>query len=1163
MDSETLHYDNARTGWFKRAGGLSDRDSGGRPWGRYAEISLGAPVRGAVMFIQHWTLRGGPRSGETHTMLYMATSANDVVAFSEEDLRTGSNGHIWKTTLAPPSKRKGSNIPPPIGVCSTVVLDPQKRRLFVMALTDDHPSGDAFRIYSLSLDTGNILAQAPIIDRGAGGRPTFIGRDHDQRGALLLDRGHVYSIFADFQANDLGPYYGWLVGCAADNLADQSFLPAARRTHGGGIWGPGGASSDANGNLYVVTGNATDVDDDYWDNLPSGKHPGDYGDFFEAVVRATPTMNVKPQRWDAPIPIPGWWGNETAAGSVVLAHLPGVAQPVLIAFHIDNPSGANHGYYRVGHGLDAAGNVTGGWDAPVEIPGWFGNETQGGGIAVTDLNGDGSPEMVVFHIDHPSGGNQGYYRIGWGLDASGKVTGGWDAPVLIPGWFGNDNQGGGIAIADLNGDGKPELIVFHIDHPAGGNLAYYRVGWSMNSAGVVTGGWSAPTPIIGWWGNENQGGGVAVADLNGDGTPELIVFHIDHPSGGNHGYVRVGWGLSPGGIVTGGWSEPVEVPGWFGNDSQAGSVVVADLNGDGKPELIVSHIDNPSGGNRAFYRIGWGVGLSSALAALDWYLPTDAKPLNNSDSDLGGSSALLLPILRHSGGQLLVTSDKAGNVYLLDSLNLGHWGNEVWRHQSFNGEARCAPAYYRTASGDDLVILSSRRNPGMIAFRVEHASTASPKLVELWRARDVRGNPIELDAAASSPIVVSTSGLERFGTDLAMVWVLDGGTETSKTLRAFDLADGVEIFNSSWRPDDVIVGSVPHYPPINVSDHSVFVGTDMGIACYRLPRIRPTPQLGYVAFHIDDPSGGNHGYYRTGWSVNATGTPTYWDGPRLVPDWFGNDNQAGSIAAADIDGDGRPELIVFHIDHPSGGNHGYYRIGANADLFGRPRSWSAPPIPIPGWFGNETQGGGIAATDLNGDGIPELVVFHIDHPSGGNQGYYRIGWGLDASGKVTGGWDAPVLIPGWFGNDNQGGGIAIADLNGDGKPELIVFHIDNPAGGNQGYYRIGWTLDGAGHVTGGWSNPIAIPGWWGNDNQGGGVAVADVNGDGRPELIVFHIDHPSGGNQGYYRIGRGIDASGHASGGWTDPVAILGWYGNENQGGGIAAVRWPWSWVWS
>ena len=116
---------------------------------------------------------------------------------------------------------------------------------------------------------------------------------------------------------------------------------------------------------------------------------------------------------------------------------------------------------------------------------------------------------------------------------------------------------------------------------------------------------------------------------------------------------------------------------------------------------------------------------------------------------------------------------------------------------------------------------------------------------------------------------------------------------------------------------------------------------------------------------------------------------------------------------------------------------------------------------------------------------------------------------------MTDWWSDIKPVPGWFGSEDQGAGIAIADINGDGWPDLIVFHIDNPGGENHGYYRIGWNLDTNGNVKGGWSDIRPVPGWFGSEDQGAGIAIADINGDGRPDLIVFHVDNPGGENHGY------------------------------------------------
>jgi hypothetical protein len=271
-----------------------------------------------------------------------------------------------------------------------------------------------------------------------------------------------------------------------------------------------------------------------------------------------------------------------------------------------------------------------------------------------------------------------------------------------------------------------------------------------------------------------------------------------------------------------------------------------------------------------------------------------------------------------------------------------------------------------------------------------------------------------------------------------------------------------------------------------------------------------------------------------------------------VPDWFSWDNQGAGIAVAGLEA-GRSDLVVLMVDNPPGVNSGLFRVGRGLSLEGDVAQGWTPWQPIPGWFSWENQGAGVAVADLDDDGRPELIVFMVDNPPEQNQGYYRIGRRLDADGDVTGGWSDWIPVPDWFSWENQYAGIAVADLDDDGRPELIVFMVDNPPEQNQGYYRIGRRLDTNGDVTGGWSEWVPVPDWFSWENQAAGVAVAELDETGMPGLVVFQVDSPPGQNQAFYKIGKNLTVDGSVRGGWSSWLGVPEWFAWENQGGGIAA----------
>jgi len=280
-----------------------------------------------------------------------------------------------------------------------------------------------------------------------------------------------------------------------------------------------------------------------------------------------------------------------------------------------------------------------------------------------------------------------------------------------------------------------------------------------------------------------------------------------------------------------------------------------------------------------------------------------------------------------------------------------------------------------------------------------------------------------------------------------------------------------------------------------------------------------------------------------------------------IPDWFSPVNQGASVAIGDVTGNGTSDLVVLAVDSGQQPNRAAYRVGRDLDadgsIVGGWTQWHA----VPDWTSRDTQGAGIAITDLNGNGRLDVIVLMVDNAAQLNTGAYRVGRDLDADGNVTGGWSPWHDVP-WFSWENQGSGIAVADLSGNQMPDLIVMTIDDPAMQNRGIYRVGRNLDQGGNVTGGWSDWVDMPGWFSWANQGGGVAVADTTGNGHLDIIVFGIDNAPQQNQAFYRIAFDVNADGVPAGaqpgdpqaGWSSLLGVNNWFSWENQGGGIAVV---------
>jgi hypothetical protein len=283
-------------------------------------------------------------------------------------------------------------------------------------------------------------------------------------------------------------------------------------------------------------------------------------------------------------------------------------------------------------GLRAGARVVGsfahGSFDPVFVPG-VGQKADGAGAAVGDINGDGTADLVLLAYDAPSDGSNSFrYRVAWDLKSDGRPSGVSDW-VSVAG-VGANGDGAGVDLADLNGNGTLDMVVMAYDNPDGVNSFRYRVGLDLNAQGR-TGDWGEWKQVTGV-GNRADGAGLAIADLDGNGKPEMVLMAYDGISGIPNSFrYWVGHDLDATGAAASwtGWHQI----GGVGNSADGAGCAFADLDGNGKPELVFLAYDDPADANSFRYRVGWNVGASGTSSSWSTWKQVDG--LGNTASGAG------------------------------------------------------------------------------------------------------------------------------------------------------------------------------------------------------------------------------------------------------------------------------------------------------------------------------------------------------------------------------------------------------------------------------------------------------------------------------------------------------------------------------------------------
>lgn len=395
---------------------------------------------------------------------------------------------------------------------------------------------------------------------------------------------------------------------------------------------------------------------------------------------------------------------------------------------------------------------------------WFGARA----LAIGDCDGDGTDDLLIAARLH----SEGFYRNGRVTVYSGATS---EVLHVFDGEGDNDELGHRLdRIGDLDGDGRADILIGAYQHDQNRGRVYAYSG----RTGELIHSWTGPheNAIFGW-GVSNAG------DATGDGTNDVLIGCVH--------FNPAGVGVRSGGVVLLNGRTGELVFEWTGEakEDEFGfrSDPAGDVDGDGRPDVVIAARGNSEGGLRAGKVYVYSGRTGELIRSILGEAPGDQFGERLwGDFDLNGDrrADLLVGSLRSSAhgsdtGRVYVHSGIDGS--LICTFTGDHGGDQLgYRLKTINdvdGDAVpeiAVSAIFDDASGEDsgsVFIYSGRTRDLLYAYSGE---SAGDRLGRVIQALGDLNNDGYGDFAIASPFVTT----REHGPNTGRVYVYSGRTGT-------------------------------------------------------------------------------------------------------------------------------------------------------------------------------------------------------------------------------------------------------------------------------------------------------------------------------------------------------------------------------------------------
>lgn len=600
-------------------------------------------------------------------------------------------------------------------------------------------------------------------------------------------------------------------------------------------------------------------------------------------------------------------------------------------------------------------------------------------VMVADINGDGKPDLITAN----DGSNSVSVLLNTTTAGSSTVT--FAAQQSFPMGTGPTS----VTVADVNGDGKPDLIVTNIDDN--------NVSLLLNTTAP-----GAATPSFAARQNFATGqlpNSAAVADINGDGKPDLIVANdLDGTFS----------------VLLNATSPSFAPQQTFPGGSFPISVTTADVNGDGKADVILTNNNN-----QVTVMINTTTpGSTTPTFAAQQAFATGANPQFATAVDVNGDGK----------PDLIVTNFNDSTVSVL--LNTTAPGSSV---PSFAAQQTFATGSgtFTIAAGDvngdgkpDLAAVN--HNSSTLSLLLN--TTASPTAVTNFAAQQ----SFATDAGPSAVIAADFDGdgivdVATTNSEMNSISVLRGTTVPGSATPTFAAQ---QTFATGGDPVTAVAG---HFSRSGRLDIAVVNNASNTVSVFD---------------NISDASGVNF----------------------ATPLTFAVGQGPNAIVTYDVNGDGLPDLVVSNFADNTISVLLNTSTGSTAS-FAAQQTFAATTLP-----------NALAVGDINHDGKLDVIVTSFT----GN--VVAVMLNTTAAGSMTAAFSSPQS----FATGTDPNAVVVGDFNGDGILDIATANnISNNVSVLLGTTPIGATtvtFAAAVNFTVG-IVPIAI-------------SAADIDGDGRLDLLV-------------------------------------------------------------